>query len=183
MLAAILNKEQTVFSFKELILLDELNNAKFLRQRINYYVRTGKLLNLRRGIYSKLNYKPEELASRIYSPSYISLEYVLRKEGILFQYSDNITCISYLSREISVQQTGISFRKIKNSVLINTLGIKRLKNGINIAIPERAFLDRLYLDGNVYTDFHEKLDKDMIFTLLGIYNSKIMVERVKQIYR
>jgi hypothetical protein len=182
MLATIYNKNQTVFTFRELVLLDETIDIKFLKQRINYHVKTGKLLNLRKGIYAKLDYNPEELASKVYSPSYISLEYVLRKEGMLFQYSDAITCISYLSRDMIVKENEISFRKIKNSILLNTLGIRRQENGINIATPERAFLDRLYLNGNIYTDFYEKLNKNLVFRLLEIYNSKILNERVKQIY-
>jgi hypothetical protein len=182
MLTTIYNKEQTVFSFKELLMLDDVSDIKYLRQRINYYVKTGKLLNLRKGIYSKLNYNSEELASKIYSPSYISLEYVLRKEGIIFQYSRSITCISYLSRDIKVTDNEISFSKIKNSILINTMGIRREKNGINIATAERAFLDRLYLRGNVFSDFSEKLNKDILFQLVQIYNSKTLVERIKKIY-
>ena len=46
---------------------------------------------------------PEELACTLYTPSYISLEYVLQKAGVVFQYDERITAVSYLRRSIDIQ--------------------------------------------------------------------------------
>ena len=71
-----------------------------LSKRLNYYVREGKLQNTRRGIYAKKGYNPEELACLLYTPSYLSLEYVLQKAGVVFQYDSCLTCAGYLSRTV-----------------------------------------------------------------------------------
>ena len=91
--------KRTVFSLQEIALLLDESNFVRLKQRIHYYVRTKKLKNPRRGIYAKENYSREELACKIYLPAYISMEYVLQKAGIIFQYYQYMTIISYLSRK------------------------------------------------------------------------------------
>jgi len=57
----------------------------------------GERLNIRKGIYAKEDYKSEELACLLYTPTYISLGYVLQRSGITFQYDSAITNISYLN--------------------------------------------------------------------------------------
>ena len=69
----------------------------------------------------------------------------------------------------------------KNTVLVNTKGIQRLDSHINIATPERAFLDVLYLNPTYYFDNLNPLDVDSIFSLLPLYNSKALIARVKSI--
>jgi hypothetical protein len=115
-------------------------------------VRKGKLQNPRKGIYTKPDYNKKELACTIYRPSYISLEYVLQKAGILFQHDSRITVISYLTRCIDVENNIYLYRRIKGEILVNTIGIIRQNNHINIASAERAFLDLLYLNANFYFD-------------------------------
>ena len=91
---------RTAFNTKSIaLLLNEKMNAS-LTKKLNYYVRKGLLINPRKGIYAKKNYNPEELAGLVFVPSYISLEYVLQKAGVVFQYDSAITSVSYLSREI-----------------------------------------------------------------------------------
>jgi len=63
-------------------------------------VRAGKFLNPRKGIYAKSGFSKEELACILYTPAYISLEYVLQKAGVVFQYDPALTAVSYLSRII-----------------------------------------------------------------------------------
>lgn len=66
-----------------------------------------------------------ELANKIYTPSYISFEIVLVKEGIIFQKYQTIFAASYLSRRIKVGEQEIFYRKIKNEILLNNLESKR----------------------------------------------------------
>ena len=94
------------------------SNFQALNQKLNYYVRTGKLLHPRKGIYTKPNYNPEELACILYTPSYLSLEYVLQKAGIVFQYDSRLTAVSYLSRSLEADTYSFAYRKIKNEILI-----------------------------------------------------------------
>jgi len=162
------------------LLLGESNFVS-LNKRLNYFVRTGKLLNPRKGIYTKPIYNVEELACRIFMPSYISLEYVLQKSGIIFQYSSQITSISYLSRSIEIENSTFEFRKLKNTILIETQGVIRQSNAVNIATPERALLDTLYLNGEAYFDNLNSINKELMYKLLPLYKSKILTKRVNQL--
>ena len=172
---------RTVFRLNDIAMLACETNFISLNKKLNYYVRTGKLQNPRKGIYTKPNYNPEELACTIYTPSYISLEYVLQKAGIVFQYDSRITAVSYLSRSTEVAGRSYLFRKIKGEILVNTNGIVRQDNHINIATAERAFLDLLYLNKDYYFDNLNPLSKQLVYKLLPIYQSAALSVRVKKI--
>ena len=172
---------RTVFRLIDIALLTGETNFQSLNKKLNYYVRTGKLNNPRKGIYTKVDYNEQELACKIFSPSYISLEYVLQKAGLIFQYDTKITAVSYLRRDIEINGITYSFRKIKGEVLVNTLGILRQENNVNIATPERAFLDILYLDANYYIDNLNPLNKNAVNKLLPLYKSKALSMRIKKL--
>lgn len=174
------NSTSTVFTLPAVALLVGETNFQSLNQKLNYYVRTGKLLHPRKGIYAKPNYNPEELACVLYMPCYLSLEYVLQKSGVVFQYDRRLTAVSYLSRSVEVANQVIAYRKIKNEILVNMRGINRNGN-INIAIPERAFLDTLYLNAAYHFDNIHSLNEKVIRELLPIYNSKKLSQRAYKI--
>lgn len=182
LLWVIYNNTSTVFTLPVVAML--MGESKFqpLNQKLNYYVRTGKLLRPRKGIYAKPNYNTEELACVLYTPSYLSLEYVLQKAGVVFQYDSRFTAVSYLRRSVEVDNHTIDYRKIKNEVLINMLGINRNEN-INIATAERAFLDTLYLNTTYHFDNIHGLNTEAIQELLPIYNSKRLIQRVNKILK
>lgn len=178
---AIYNDAKTVYRLNDIAMLLGETNFQSLSKRLNYLVHVGKLLNLRKGIYAKSGYNKEELAGRIFIPSYISLEYVLQKAAVVFQYNSQISSVSYLTRSVEIDETNIVFRKIKANIITNTMGIIRNHNYVNIATPERAFLDVLYLNGNCYFDNLKPLNKDLINKLLTIYQSKVLTQRVLKI--
>ena len=181
-LFTIYNNNRTVYTFSNIALLTGESNAAKLSNKLNYYVHSGKLLNPRKGIYAKNNYNPEELACLLYTPSYISLEYVLQKAGVIFQYDEKITAVSYLSRTVEIDKNVYQYRKIKNEILIDLSGIIR-SNNLNIASPERAFLDVMYLNASYYFDNINSLNKNVIYELLPVYNSKILTERINNIFK
>lgn len=167
----------TVFRLKDIALIAGESNFESINKRINYLVKKGELLNLRKGIYALHNYQTEELASKIISPSYLSIDYVLQKDGVIFQYDSAYTSISYLSRTIEIDNINFVFRKIKNEILINNQGIEVLPNGLHIASTERALLDYLYLNGERYFDNLNKISIAKIKKLLPIYDSKTLEKR------
>ena len=175
------NDKRTVFTLPEIALL--LNESNFLRlkQRINYYVRNKKIESIRKGIYVKPLFNKEELACKIYAPSYLSLEYVLQKEGIIFQFSNTLTVVSYLSRAIEVDNTTIQLSKLKSAILLNSSGIVRDDTGVNIATKERAILDILYLKQDYYFDFIDTINEKILLELLPLYESKALEKRVKKL--
>ena len=119
---------RTVFRLKDIAMLTGETDFLSLNKRINYQVSKGRLNNPRKGIYTKPDYNPEELACSLYTPSYISLEYVLQKAGVIFQYDTRITALSYLNRKVEIGGQVINYRKMKGELLINTEGILRQSN-------------------------------------------------------
>lgn len=172
---------RTVFRLNDIAMLTGETHFQLLSQKLNYYVRTGQLENPRRGIYAKPAFNREELCCTIYTPSYISLEYVLQRYGIIFQYDSRFSAVSYLSRSIEVENQTYQYRKIKGEILVNTSGINRQNNQVNIASAERAFLDLLYLNPKTYFDNLNPLNKELIHKLLPVYQSKTLTTHVNKL--
>lgn len=172
---------QTIFSFTDLQLLFPEESPKSLQNKIHYAVKTQKIQNLRRGFYAKPNYQVLELANKIYTPSYISFETVLAKEDIVFQTYQTVILASYLTRAITINHQTFSFRKLKNSLLTSPQGLI-LKPGYTIATKERAFLDAVYLYHDYHFDNFRPLDWKQVNQLTPIYQSKILIKRVKEYY-
>jgi len=181
-LTKILRSKNSVFTFKEILLLWDETNEDLAKRRISYYVKVGKLYRLRKGIYAKdKNYDRFELATKIYTPSYISFETVLAPAGVIFQFYSQVFCASYLTREIFVNNQKYSYRRIKDAILTNQKGLD-LKENYWIALPERAFLDLLYLEKKYYFDNLTVLNKKKVFEILPIYKSEALEKRIKEIY-
>ncbi|MBI2327813.1 hypothetical protein HYU92_05850 [Candidatus Curtissbacteria bacterium] len=162
--------KRTVFTLNEIALITGELNRNNLKARLHYYVRRGLLRNVRKGIYVKEEYEPFELATKIYTPSYISLESVLEKEGVIFQHYSTIFVVSYLTRKVLVDGLEIQYRKIKERLLLDSQGIINLVS-YSIASPERAYLDALYLYHNYHFDNLEALDKKKIEELKTLYKN------------
>lgn len=177
----ILRANKTVFTFNEILLSSKETNPALLRRRINYYIKKGELYPIRRGLYAKeKNYNKFELATKIYTPSYISFETVLAQAGVVFQYYGQIFVASYLTREITADSQKYTYKKIKDSILTNHVGLINKEN-YTIASPERAFLDVLYLNKDYYFDNPSNLDWDKVFEILKIYGgNKRMEKKVKE---
>jgi len=181
-LETLLRSPKTIFSTKDVILLWGGQAEAAVRVRLNYYARTGKLIRVRRGFYAKdKNYNRFELATRIYTPSYISFETVLTREGINFQYYGNIFVASYVNREITVEEQKITFVRMKDYVLSDTVGIEH-KEGYAIATKERAFLDRIYVSKDYHFDNLNNLDWDKIFKILPVYHNKRLDKKIKEYF-
>ena len=181
LLQVILNSPRTVFTIQSLLMLSGLNDSKKITKSLHYYTNDGKILNPRRGIYTKLQYDVLEMTCSLFRPSYISMEYVLQRAGVVFQWDDSITCISYLSRTVEVDNRLYQYRKINPELWIGMEGIEQRDN-IAIAIPERAFLDMMYLSaGNCYFDNLRPLSVKKIRELLPLYRSAKLNERISKL--
>jgi len=155
-----------------------IDDSKRITKSLHYYAKEGKVQNPRRGIYTKQKYDVQEMACSLFRPSYISMEYILQRAGIVFQWDDTISCISYLSRTVEVDGKTYQYRKINPELWIGMEGIEQRDN-IAIATPERAFLDMLYLSaGNCYFDNLRPLSVKRIRALLPLYRSAKLNERV-----
>ena len=181
-ISAILKSKKTVFTFKDISLLWSLTDRKSAIAGINYYVSTGDLYRIRRGIYAKdKDYDKVELASRIYTPAYVSFETVLARAGMIFQYYSQIFVASYLTREIIIDGQIYVYRKIKDTVLTDAAGVLN-QDGTAVATKERAFLDTIYINTDYHFDNLGALDWDRVFDILPLYNNKRMAKKVREHY-
>lgn len=172
---------QTVFTFQEIALLfPEISNQS-LKDKLSHAVKTHKLLRLRKGIFAKESFNHLELANKVYTPSYISLETVLKKEALIFQDYKTIFASSYLTRKLNVSGVDIYYRKLKYEVLLNNFGIINEKN-YTIASKERAFLDAIFFYKDYHFDNLTSLDWNKVKEMKKIYESKILESRVENYY-
>lgn len=182
-LEVILRSPKTVFSTKDVALLWRENDNTVVADRLKKYAKVGKLVRPYRGIYVKdEQYNQFELATRIYTPAYISFETVLTSSGINFQHYSNIYVASYVNREIKVGEFKIIFVRMKEYVLSSTMGIKH-EDGYAIATPERAFLDRVYISKDYHFDNLANLDWNTIFDILPIYHNKRMERKIQEYFK
>ena len=178
----LLRSKNSVFSTKDIALLWRETQTDTAQVRLNYYVKAGKLIRVRRGIYAKdKNYDKYEFATKIFRPSYVSFETVLGASGMTFQYYGNIFIASYIKREIKCDGQTYSFVKIKDTILSNPKGIDQTGE-YAIASKERAFLDTIYRSKKYYIDNLSPLDWDKVFEILPIYNNKKMAKTVQKYY-
>ena len=172
---------QTVFTSKEIALLWSESNPNNLKNKINYYVKSGVLRSLRRGLYALVgkDYLPFEVANRIFSPSYISLHTVLAAEGVVFQYDSRIYSLTYQTRDLTIDNQGYIFRKISDDILSNPNGLIN-KETYWMATKERAFLDSLYLNGEMYFDHLNNINWDTCGKLLPVYHNQALNKRFEK---
>jgi len=181
-LEVLLRSPQTIFSPKDVSLMWGEESENIIKNRLNKYVKSGKLFKVRRGLFAKdKNYNRYELATRINTPSYISFETVLGSSGMTFQYYGNIFVASYIKRNMEVDGQRIEFVRMKDYVLSNTLGIEN-SDGYARATKERAYLDTIYRSKKYYIDNESPLDWDKVFEILPIYHNKRMEKTVKKYY-
>jgi len=173
--------KNTVFTTQDIALILGETNLNRLKSKINYFVKKGILINLRKSLYAKpTGYQILEAANKILTPSYISLETVLQRSGVTFQdYSHTIFVLSYQTREIKLGEYIISFQKIKNDLLTNAQGIIN-EDGYAVASAERAFLDRIYLSTNYYFDNLGSIDWKKAKDMIKIYHNQAMERRFRQ---
>ncbi len=179
-IAKLYQSPKTILTTKDIALIWEETNTVNLLSKIKYYAKQGSLIRLTRGVFAKdKNYNPKELATSIYTPSYISFETVLREAGIIFQHYDSIFVAGPYPTTKKIDGNTIVFRKLKDSVLYSALGIKNEKN-YSIATPERAFLDTIYLSPKFYFDNLRSINWETCFELSKIYDNKQLIKRVAQ---
>lgn len=176
------SQPQTVFTLDEISLYFPGISYDNLRSQVRYFTNVGKLKRIHQGIYAKINYDPLEFAGKLYKPAYISLETVLVKGGVVFQYYERIFVVSYLTREVSVGPVTIQYRRIKDSVLVNTQGIEQ-KAGYSIAILERAFMDAVFIYKDYHFDNLGSLNWEKVFELQPVYQSKAFDKRIREYYQ
>jgi predicted transcriptional regulator of viral defense system len=124
-----------------------ISNPNTLRTTLKRYNANKLLYRLYRGFYSTIPIEkldPWLIGVRaLQTYSYISIETILFKYGIINQPPSGITLISSVSKHFSIATHTFLVRKMRAGNLYNNIGIIK-ENNINIATPERAVADMLY---------------------------------------
>lgn len=185
-LSDLVKSRQTVFSIADLGKIWKIGDPKYLKVVASRFSKNGQLQRLKRGIYAISDeYDVFELANKLKAPSYVSLETVLAKEGIIFQdYGQTIFSISNNSIIKEAAGKTFSYSKINNEIFSNPLGI-RLQGQAYVASPERAVCDRIYLSPKYYFDKLDSLKPEKLEEISRIYNERTRKEVgkiLKEIY-
>lgn len=125
-----------------------------LNQNIKYWLKTDKLISLKKGLYIvKEKWQKEQdkdsyleyIANQLLKPSYISLEYVLAKFGLLTEAPTTITSITVkTSRSFNNELADFNYYSIAEP-LFGGYEAKKFKGAfVNIAKKEKALFDFLY---------------------------------------
>lgn len=180
LIAKVYQSPKSILSNKDLALIWGINDKQSVYAKAAYYVKQGALIRLTRGVFAKsTDFHPRELATSIYTPSYISFETVLREAGVIFQHYDAIFIAGPWSLTKKVDQYTFTFRKLKDATLFNTTGVVN-KDHYSIATLERAFLDMIYLFPNYYFDNLKPINWERCNEIVKIYHNKQLVRRLHQ---
>jgi predicted transcriptional regulator of viral defense system len=144
-------KPYPVFGEDVLSTLDAAKAAR--RLQLNRWTRAGKLIRLKRGLYCL----PEErrgatvsirwLANTLYSPSYLSLEYMLSWYDMIPERVAVVTSITTLKTAVFKNDLGHFFyRNLKKHLFFGFEEVKdEFGSLVLMATPEKALLDYVYL--------------------------------------
>lgn len=177
------------FTFDDLVGVEK--NRDYLKILFSRYAKAGKLARLKKGTYVTKEYLDdlrnknafpqylEFLASIIYSPSYLSLEYILSKHGLLSEEVKNFTAVTKnKTARFSSQFGNYLYHKIK-APLFTGFEIAKA-NGFIIfkATKSKALFDYLYLRKNLLINAEST---EALRLNLGNLNKKDWLELKKYI--
>lgn len=136
------------------ILLAGVADTRPVKVQISRWVKSGKLIQVKRGIYllSK-DYRKKEvfepyLASILMSPSYISLEKALEYHGLIPESVPVYTSVTTKRPAKYVTKAGVfSYRRVKKPLFWGYDSVSVDKQTAFVAFPEKALLDLFYLNG------------------------------------
>lgn len=161
----------------EKLLGRERQSLKVLVHRL---IKSEFLMRLKPGVYilpDNFAFLPE-IANQLYYPSYLSFVSALSRYGIISQIPYSLTFATLKkSKTMTLAKTAVVYSQIKPELYFGY----KLEGRINIAYPEKALLDQLYLAslGKVYLDFEELTLIDLDKKRFNQY-SKRFPKRVKK---
>ncbi len=176
----LLTSNQHVFTTQDLALYWNLGNKKTLWNNIRYYLRTGKLIRLHKGVYTTGEHTSFELCQKLIVPSYISFYTALAAHGIISQYYDTIHAMALVSKQIKAVKQKFEYHKLKEIIFYNSLGITD-NTTFRLASAERAICDSLYLIPSLNFDKVDFIDPIKLEKISQIYQNKKLEEKVMKI--
>lgn len=178
----LLATERTVWDIHSLQHIVWINNVQVVRNLVTRWQKAWLIKRIARWIRGLPNWKIQELSSSLMHGSYISCETVLWKHGIIFQtYDTTTTCIAKQSKTYTLWNNTILYRKIKDTVLTNPLGIVHYP-WRSEAQPERALCDMVYLFPSIGFDNLHWINRNLVWEIAQIYHNKRVLLSCKQLF-
>lgn len=158
-------EEFPLFSTRDLKLILGAGFSRSFLNNLENWRKKGYVSQLRKGLYvlGHLKYEadPIILASKIYEPSYVSLETALGYYGIIPEAVFTTTSVtSRETKEISNDFGKFTYQKIKKEAFggYETLREKEFNISFNMALPEKALVDFFYLNRNILDGSREQFE-------------------------
>lgn len=145
---------EDIFSYQQLMTC--LADYRKPRDRVSQLLESGEIVRIRKGLYTfteALRRTPvcrELLANLIYGPSYLTAEYALSYYGLIPERVTVMTSVT-TGRSCSFETPFgmFSYRKIISSIYSPGVTIEEAgKTSFLIATPEKALIDKVWLDKN-----------------------------------
>lgn len=183
--AMLVKKGINLFSAQDFInvfaLSRELANVKLSR-----YKKQGYLASPKKGVYYFPDSPPDNfvLANRIYMPSYVSLETILSKGGIIPESVYTITSVTTkATREFVDNGIAYSYSRIKKEAYTGYY----LENGAQIATSEKALVDYLYFVSQGRKTLNDRItlsriNKKECLEYARLFDNKRLDNLVKKIF-
>jgi predicted transcriptional regulator of viral defense system len=143
--------QETVFSSALLLTLGE--DPAAVRKQITRWVKAGKLIQLRRSLYTlaepygKMTPSAYLIANRLHKPSYVSLQSALAYHGLIPEYVPVVTSVTTTRPEEVITPLGrFIYRHCKRTFFSGFREIEVTPGQMALlATPEKAILDLVYL--------------------------------------
>jgi len=137
------------------------------------WVDGGVLERVSQGIYLPMgqNLPLEKIAAQLYLPNYLSFESALSRHGILNMIPYALTfATTRKSKKYTLRRYGVEFRQISRELFFGF----EMRNGIHIAVPEKALLDQVYFicRGKASADWDEMNLKNLSADLIKDYSGR-----------
>lgn len=164
-----------------------------VRRALLRSARRGLVEHFARKIFINLlarDFSGRELVNVLRPQSYISLETVLRDSGVISQTPATITCVTTgAPRTFSSRSVSITFKHITPELYWGFQQRRTLYGTYNIADPEKALLDWIYLQrkkgaGATTDEFNFlKLDTNKLFRYADKYSKTVKYELFEALIR
>lgn len=149
-----LNKYKGLPIIDSKLFLSSFNNISALNVQISRWVKSGKLIQLKRGLYilsepyRKINVYEPYAAALLKNPSYVSLEKALEFYDLIPEAVAVYTSVTTKRPGKIVTQLGVfEYKHIKTALFWGYKAIIVDKQTAFMALPEKALLDYVYLRG------------------------------------
>jgi len=146
--------------------------------QIAFWTKKGYIKRIRKGLYLLANAQDDTnllvLASKIYTPAYLSLEFALNYYGIIPDIPGTYTSVTSRKTLTYKNEFGnFTYQKVKSNLFFGYVMQKDRNIAFCIATPEKAMMDYLYFNKNklvVEEKFWQELriDEEFKFNLKKI---------------